>query len=114
MGNVGDKNEECQEKNCSQLVCLRCNCKILPPNMGTFMEFEFELVSMKKENEGEKERVTKFYRVDDMFHFDNIGFSNTVGNYKFLSCADCDLAPIGYHDISTRLSYIAIDRIKII
>ena len=42
-------------------------------------------MSIKKENEGEKEKVTKFYRVDDMFHFDNIGFSNTVGNYKVLT-----------------------------
>lgn len=30
--------------------------------------------------------------------FENIGFSKTVGTIKYLSCADCDLGPIGYHD----------------
>ena len=44
-----------------------------------------------------------FYRVEDMFDFDNLGFTNTVGNRKFLSCADCDLGPLGYHDLTTKI-----------
>lgn len=41
-----------------------------------------------------------FWHVSDMMHFDNVGFSKTVGDTKFLSCADCDVGPIGYHNIS--------------
>ena len=31
-----------------------------------------------------REKITQFYRVDDMFDFDNVGFSKTVEEYKFL------------------------------
>ena len=44
-----------------------------------------------------------FYRVEDMFDFDNLGFTNTVGTIKYLSCADCDVGPIGYHDLRTKI-----------
>ena len=46
-----------------------------------------------------------FYRVEDMFDFDNVGFTNTVGTTKYLSCADCDVGPIGYHDLTTKMRY---------
>merc|ERR1719244_1784543 len=99
-------------KNSQQLVCVRCSSKILPPGLGTYMEFEFELSSFHKENKEEKVTEKEFYRVDDMFDFDNLGFTNTVDNIKFLCCADCDLGPIGYHDLTTKLSFLAVARVK--
>ncbi|KAI7872091.1 Mss4 protein-domain-containing protein [Spinellus fusiger] len=39
-----------------------------------------------------------FWRLGDMMEFENIGFSKTVGSIKYLSCADCDIGPLGYHD----------------
>lgn len=33
-----------------------------------------------------------------MMDFENVGFSKTVDTTKYLSCADCDLGPLGYHD----------------
>ena len=89
-------------KNKSQIVCVRCKSKILPPNMGTYEETECELDCIEKAKKGEKEIVKEFFRVEDMFDFDNLGFTNTVGNRKFLSCADCDLGPLGYHDLTTK------------
>ena len=67
-----------------------------------------------------------------MFTFENIGFSNTVGDFKYLICADCDMGPIGkfssirayhrqdleiyffagYHVISTKKNYVALLRVK--
>ena len=47
-----------------------------------------------------------------MFHFENAGFSNTVGEYKYLTCADCEMGPIGWHCLRTKLSYIADQRVK--
>ena len=106
-------------RNCCQLVCIRCQSKILPPNTGIFevllesamnkasnyvlKDIEYELESFNKETAGEKEKVKGFYRVGDMFDFDNLGFTNTVGGIKYLSCADCDVGPIGYHDLSTKI-----------
>ena len=99
-------SEISEGKNRRQIVCLRCGSKILPPGMGTYMETECELDCIEKDREGEKETVKEFFRVDDMFDFDNLGFTNTVGGMKYLSCADCDLGPLGYHDLSTKLRQI--------
>jgi len=96
-------------KNEKQLVCVRCSSKILPPGLGTFVESEFQLAPFKKEQE---ENVKHFYRVEDMFDFDNLGFTHTVDNIKFLSCADCELGPIGYHDLNTRRSFVAVSRVQ--
>lgn len=60
----------------------------------------------------DKELVSQFWRVDDMFTFQNVGFTNSVGNTKFLACADCDAGPIGYYDIESKKSYIALCRVQ--
>ena len=54
----------------------------------------------------------QFYLVEDMFDFDNLGFSKTVGDIKYLICADCEIGPIGWHSIETRKSYVAVSRVK--
>lgn len=47
-----------------------------------------------------------------MYTFENIGVSHTVGNVKYLACADCERGPVGWHDLSTKKSYIALCRVK--
>lgn len=48
-----------------------------------------------------------------MMDFENVGFSKTVGTTKYLSCADCDLGPIGYHDTTNPKEFvISIKRAK--
>jgi len=98
-------------KNSKQICCIRCKSKILPPQMGTYEECEYELESMCKETVGQKEKLSQFFKVADMFDFDNIGFTNTVGMTKFLSCADCDVGPLGYHDLTTKISYLSLARV---
>ncbi|KAG0207059.1 hypothetical protein BGX28_001602 [Mortierella sp. GBA30] len=45
------------------------------------------------------EELQSFWRVTDMMAFENIGFSKMLPNgTQFLSCADCDTGPLGYHD----------------
>ncbi|KAF9125364.1 hypothetical protein BGW39_007441 [Mortierella sp. 14UC] len=40
-----------------------------------------------------------FWRVTDMMAFENIGFSKMLPDgTQFLSCADCDTGPLGYHE----------------
>lgn len=63
-------------------------------------------------NELETESFKDFWFVDDMFTFENIGFSNTVGDFKYLICADCEMGPVGYHEISTKKNFVAIARVK--
>ncbi|KAJ2714951.1 hypothetical protein H4R19_001462 [Coemansia spiralis] len=55
-----------------------------------------------------------FWRLGDMMEFENVGFSRPVNGVKYLSCADCDLAPIGYHDTAgsgTSEFLVAADRV---
>ena len=96
--------------------------------------------------------MTQFFRVDDMFDFDNASFSHTVNdrkvspvikpaaqlvytnyyfyvhylplvaifiaslellflfNVQYLACADCEVGPMGYHNVNTKHTYIAIAR----
>lgn len=51
--------------------------------------------------------------VDDMFSFENVGFTKDVGNIKFLVCADCEVGPIGWHCLDDKKSfYVALDRVS--
>jgi hypothetical protein len=44
--------------------------------------------------------------VGDVFDFDNIAFSKpinqTTPSIRYLACADCDLAPIGFQSLLTQ------------
>ena len=56
-----------------------------------------------------------FWRVSDMMAFENIGFSKKLPNgIQFLSCADCDTGPLGYHDSTgpNKEYLIALNRIR--
>lgn len=72
---------------------------------------------MKKKSEqseaGDGETLKDFWIVDDMFTFENVGFSNTVDGIKYLTCADCEIGPVGYHDTKNQKEfYIAHERVK--
>lgn len=71
-------------------------------------------MKQKKSNESspETETISCFWTVPDMFTFQNVGFSNTVGDNKYLTCADCEAGPIGYHDIPSKKSYVALSRVE--
>ena len=60
------------------------------------------------------DRLTKFWLVEDMYHFENIGFSKTVDQTnKYLICADCERGPIGCHDIRNKKElFVAAERVK--
>lgn len=60
----------------------------------------------------ESETFKEFWVVEDMFTFENIGFSNSVGDFKYLICADCEMGPVGYHVISSKKNYVALERVK--
>lgn len=75
-------------------------------------QFELPHIHKKSEEDSQTELVTQCWMVSDMFHFENVGFSKTVGNFKYLTCADCELGPIGWHVLDTKLNYVAIQRVK--
>lgn len=70
------------------------------------------LQDTRKEVEVQNEKLNEFYHVENMYTFENIGFTHTVDNYKYLSCADCDAGPIGYYDMNTKHSFVALSRVE--
>jgi len=60
----------------------------------------------------EYQQVSSWWMVEDMFTFENIGFSHTVDSRKFLVCANCERGPVGFHDIEGKKSYVALDRVR--
>lgn len=54
-----------------------------------------------------------FWLLDDKFAFHNVGFSHAVGDLRYLTCADCEVGPIGYHTPAEPNSfYVAANRIS--
>ncbi|CAG9766112.1 unnamed protein product [Ceutorhynchus assimilis] len=103
-------------QNKRAIKCKFCSSVILTPSSACFQNFEFDLplITQTKNNDAnpETEHTSLFWVVKDMFTFYNVGFSNAVGNTKFLTCADCEAGPIGYHDIPTKISYVALTRVS--
>uniref|UniRef100_A0A8D8YLB2 Guanine nucleotide exchange factor MSS4 n=1 Tax=Cacopsylla melanoneura TaxID=428564 RepID=A0A8D8YLB2_9HEMI len=113
-------------RNKTNVFCVRCPSKILNPRVSKHKSLEFSLPLMKqrrrteiKEGSGEveeqdavKETCTDFWQVDDIYTFENVGFTNTISGLKYLACADCEMGPIGYYDPDSKLSYVAFTRVK--
>jgi hypothetical protein len=105
-------------KNGSSIVCQRCGSVILRPNLAVFTQKEMFLPSMRKKSDAsggdnDGETLIEFWVVDNMYTFENIGFSNTVGTMKYLICADCEIGPVGWHDITDKTAfYVALDRVE--
>ncbi|BFZ19336.1 hypothetical protein BsWGS_22375 [Bradybaena similaris] len=103
-------------KNKTKIYCQRCPSLVLSPHQATLVKKEFFLPNMYQKSErAPVEGVTliDFWRVSDMLTFENIGFSKTVDDIKYLICADCEVGPIGWHSIHDKKAYyIAVDRVK--
>ena len=52
-----------------------------------------------------------FWVVDDIFAFENMGFSHSVDGRKYLACAECEFGPIGFHDLQSTKSYLSVARV---
>lgn len=115
--NIDELKEE-NGKNKRKLVCSFCPSVILIAGDGLYTEIEFALPTMTKQkgsDEVVEDQLSRYWRVANMYDFHNVGFSNTVdrnGQKKYLTCAECDMGPIGFFDTETKLSYVALARVK--
>lgn len=64
-------------------------------------------------SEPQGDQLTSQWLVEDMFHFENVGFTKTVnGGEKYLICADCEIGPIGWTDVrNNKEYYISAERV---
>ncbi|CAL1287400.1 unnamed protein product [Larinioides sclopetarius] len=106
-----DDNVTTDGKNVKQIKCDICQSTILVPGIATLVTHEFMLPDLKGEK-ASGEVVNKYWCVENMYAFENVGFSNTVDGVKYLVCADCEVGPIGWHDLNTKLSYVSVCKIS--
>ncbi|XP_014287131.1 guanine nucleotide exchange factor MSS4 homolog [Halyomorpha halys] len=102
-------------KNKFTVYCSRCPSKILNSGMGIYTDMTYNLPFMHHKTDGDSENVEDvkgYWQVSDIYTFENLGFSNTIENMKYLICADCEIGPIGWHDLGTKQSYVALSRVK--
>ena len=88
------------------------------------------MISLPKvQKDAGEEQIDSWWLVDDMFTFDNIGFrfdliidqslrvcdfsKAATGGLKYLTCADCEIGPLGVHDPSDPKKFlIAASRVR--
>ncbi|CAG9134073.1 unnamed protein product [Plutella xylostella] len=103
-------------KNKKTLACKYCGCKILENGCGKYVHLErslpAELQDKRKTDGYVHEKLVHYFIVENMYTFDNIGFTHTIDETKYLSCADCDAGPIGYFDVESKHSYVGMTRVK--
>ncbi|XP_033113337.1 guanine nucleotide exchange factor MSS4-like [Anneissia japonica] len=104
-------------KNSKTLKCLRCGSTILRPDNATYQKKEIFLPHMKKKKANQAatdgETLSDQWRIEGMYTFENVGFTNAVNNIKYLICADCEVGPIGWYDQSDANNfYVAMERVQ--
>ncbi|XP_046843076.1 guanine nucleotide exchange factor MSS4-like [Xenia sp. Carnegie-2017] len=117
------------KKNRKWLLCPYCDSKILPPNKGEYLEkeqngrnlfiiFIFSMCFLGQQQNmkyqlNQRELLSQYWLVIDMFTFENVGFTKTVGTTKYLICADCEIGPIGFVNLEDKSKhYVALSRVK--
>ncbi|KAH9395059.1 hypothetical protein TYRP_005128, partial [Tyrophagus putrescentiae] len=98
-----------ERSNSKYIRCLYCKSLYLKPNISSLVDLEKTLP--KVEGAHEPEPISKFWSVEDMFHFENCSFSKEVEGVKYLSCCECDIGPVGYQDLESKVCYVATERV---
>lgn len=106
--------------NRKAVLCERCGSRVLSPGTARYRRRELFLPSMRQSEvlgtEGSSvkgDTLQEHWFVDDMYVFENVGFTKNVNNVKYLVCADCEIGPIGWHCLDDKKSfYVALDRVQ--
>uniref|UniRef100_A0A452TFV1 Guanine nucleotide exchange factor MSS4 n=1 Tax=Ursus maritimus TaxID=29073 RepID=A0A452TFV1_URSMA len=81
--------------------------------MGLFLPSMRKKPALADGSNPDGDLLQEHWLVEDMFIFENVGFTKDVGNIKFLVCADCEIGPIGWHCLDDKNSfYVALERVS--
>jgi len=135
LSNLLNSSSGDQKVNSLSVYCPRCPSLILRAGQGIYVndvrwalpDMLVQLNSKISQNVAQDVAVThyqNFWRVADIFTFENVGYTNTVdGRYKYLTCADCECGPLGVQVLddagentsgqtNTHFSYLALARVN--
>lgn len=109
-------------KNGPEIICNKCDTIVFKKNVANPTETTSEIlpdIGSKSVSPGKK--VEYYWSVTHMLDFENIGFTKPTAykkdgeimtNIRYLTCAGCDIGPIGYEAFGGVKFYIAADRVR--
>ncbi len=102
--------------NSGWITCVACSEKILRPGKASLEHRPPPHQAMAPPGEAQAEDMQShrpYWRVVDVFTFENIGVSHTKDEFKFLTCASCEQGTLGWHFIPEKdVYFIAAERVK--
>uniref|UniRef100_A0A8C4NA99 RAB interacting factor n=1 Tax=Eptatretus burgeri TaxID=7764 RepID=A0A8C4NA99_EPTBU len=117
-----------QGTNSKSVLCPNCGLLVLRPGLArlTTRQMSLPCVYHKKAvpeaKEPQTETLEHHWVVEDMYTFENVGFTKTTNGaafgsepvLRYLACADCEIGPIGWHSpsIVPHKFYVALNRVK--
>lgn len=117
------EKQDAKGKNATSCFCRVCGCKVFLSAAATFVEQEVNgfCVIMNKSNcfkyslptrKGAACVAETCFWSCSMMDFENIGFTHTKDNIKFLTCADCEQEVLGFQDLSNpKVMFVAVERL---
>eukprot|EP00794_Sanderia_malayensis_P019226 gene19226-21153_t len=113
--NIAELYDNTSLKNLKSIHCEFCGSTVIKESTASIkidQKFSLPLAHKKNDDTTSSEDINEFWQLNNMMDFENVGFSNTVDNIKYLCCADCEIGPIGYHDVTDKTSfYVAVSRV---
>ncbi|RWS18475.1 uncharacterized protein B4U80_11263 [Leptotrombidium deliense] len=108
-----NKSEFCDNEgmNTCEVICKRCSCLILREKQAVFADKQIDVPLTEVTGDSQSETLNEQWCVENMYQFENMGFSNTVNDCKFLVCAECEYGPLGVHFIKLNKSYLCWQRV---
>jgi hypothetical protein len=109
------------KKNLKKIKCTRCDSYILQPDTCVYTKLDktvdIPIMKQKREllanNQIENEPMDEFWVLNEMFTFENIGFTNEINKIKYLICADCEIGPLGYQHVDKPNEFlVSLNRVK--
>jgi hypothetical protein len=104
--------------NAVSICCSRCGSIVVRANMAHYCStrwFDLPVMDIVRSavmsDAVDKERIDRWWIVEDMFTFENVGYTHAVDGVKYLTCADCEMGPIGFVDAETKHNYVALSRV---
>ena len=110
---TSDLFDTSSKKNKSKIYCKNCKSLILLEQNAQYIESNYDMPTIENTNKcNSSEIVKEFWLVDDIMKFENVGFTNTVKNIKYLICADCEVGPLGFQNLDDKNKlYLALNRV---
>ncbi|KFD72797.1 hypothetical protein M514_15201 [Trichuris suis] len=112
---VNANKNQSNEVSSGALSCPKCSSLILSAGLGkrVFMKRSLPELTLKADGGVNLQVLSEFVRVDDIYTFQNIGFSRNAGDVRYLLCADCEIGPLGIFEPKTELSFVAVERVVV-